>query len=141
MKERKKRRLGQPGGQNNPGQHNASQDQPNDAAERKYQQSVHKARTVMIQVVAAFIFWLFPLILIPVCHMAGEKCPIPTGSTGVPLVTPLLIVLNSLINPVASIIRTPDLRQSLRQYATSIYRALVTMRRGNRVDPLDEQAP
>ncbi|XP_019634947.1 PREDICTED: sphingosine 1-phosphate receptor 1-like, partial [Branchiostoma belcheri] len=138
MKERQKRRLGQPGGQNNPGQ---NQDQPNDAAERKYQQSVHKARTVMIQVVAAFIFWLFPLILIPVCHMAVDNCPIPTRSTGVPLVTPLLVVLNSAINPVASIIRTPDLRQSLRQDAIAIYRTFVTMVRGNRVNPLDEQTP
>ncbi|KAI8487269.1 Gamma-tubulin complex component 5 [Branchiostoma belcheri] len=79
--------------------------------------------------------------MLAVCHMAGENCPIPTRSTGVPLVTPLLVVLNSAINPVASIIRTPDLRQSLRQDATAIYRALVTMIRGNRVDPLDEQAP
>ncbi|KAI8490573.1 hypothetical protein Bbelb_318410 [Branchiostoma belcheri] len=79
--------------------------------------------------------------MLAVCHMAGKKCLIPTGSTGVPLVTPLLVVLNSAINPVASIIRTPDLRKSLRQDATAIYRALVTMVRGNRVNPLDEQTP
>ncbi|KAI8488934.1 Gamma-tubulin complex component 5 [Branchiostoma belcheri] len=79
--------------------------------------------------------------MLAVCHMAGKKCLIPTGSTGVPLVTPLLVVLNSAINPVASIIRTPDLRQSLRQDAAAIYRALVTMVRGNRVNPLDEQTP
>ncbi|XP_019616026.1 PREDICTED: sphingosine 1-phosphate receptor 1-like [Branchiostoma belcheri] len=131
IKERQKRRLGQPGGHND---HNALQDQPNDAAERKYQRSVHKARTVMIQVVAAFIFWLLPIILIPACIKAGEKC-------GLSLLWPLLIAFNSAINPVASIIRTPDLRQSLRRDITTIYQALFTMIRGNRVNPQDEQIP
>ncbi|KAI8486974.1 Gamma-tubulin complex component 5 [Branchiostoma belcheri] len=139
IKERQKRRLGQPGGHND---HNALQDQPNDAAERKYQRSVHKARTVMIQVVAAFIFWLLPMILIPACIKAGEKCPFSTGDTfGVSLLGPLLTAFNSAINPVASIIRTPDLRQSLRRDITTIYRALTTMIRANRVNPQDEQIP
>ncbi|KAI8487015.1 Gamma-tubulin complex component 5 [Branchiostoma belcheri] len=139
IKERQKRRLGQPGGHND---HNALQDQPNDAAERKYQRSVHKARTVMIQVVAAFIFWLLPMILIPACIKAGEKCPFSTGDTfGVSLLGPLLMAFNSAINPVASIIRTPDLRQSLRRDITTIYQALTTMIRGNRVNPQDEQIP
>ncbi|XP_019617072.1 PREDICTED: sphingosine 1-phosphate receptor 1-like [Branchiostoma belcheri] len=140
IKERQKRRLGQPGGQNDPGQNSASQDQPNDAAERKYQKSVQKTRTVLIQVVSAIIFWLVPMIFILSCK-AWEKCPLPTRNTGIPLVAPLLLVLNSAINPVASIIRTPDLRTSLRQDATAIYQALVTMMRGNRVNPQDEQAP
>ncbi|XP_019614640.1 PREDICTED: sphingosine 1-phosphate receptor 1-like [Branchiostoma belcheri] len=139
IKERQKRRLGQAGGHND---HNALQDQPNDAAERKYQRSVHKARTVMIQVVAAFIFWLLPMILIPACIKAGEKCPFSTGDTfGVSLLGPLLMAFNSAINPVASIIRTPDLRQSLRRDITTIYQALTTMIRANRVNPQDEQIP
>ncbi|KAI8520259.1 Gamma-tubulin complex component 5 [Branchiostoma belcheri] len=140
IKERQKRRLGQPGGQNDPGQNSASQDQPNDAAERKYQKSVQKTRTVLIQVVSAIIFWLVPMIFILSCK-AWEKCPLPTRNTGIPLVAPLLLVLNSAINPVASIIRTPDLRTSLRQDAAAIYQALVTMIRGNRVNPQDEQTP
>ncbi|KAI8511593.1 Gamma-tubulin complex component 5 [Branchiostoma belcheri] len=138
IKERQKRRLGQPGGHNDPVQNSASQDQPNDAAERKYQESVQKARTVMIQVVVAFIFWLFPHVFISVCRWPGERCPLPTGPSG----AGLLMVLNSAINPVASIIRSPDLRASLRQDATAIYRALVTViRQGNRVNPQDEQIP
>ncbi|XP_019647050.1 PREDICTED: sphingosine 1-phosphate receptor 3-like [Branchiostoma belcheri] len=138
IKERQKRRLGQPGGHIDPVQNSASQDQPNDAAERKYQESALKARTVMVQVVVAFIFWLFPVIFIPVCRWAGEKCPLPTGPSG----AGLLMVLNSAINPVASVIRSPDLRASLRQDATAVYRALVTVvRRGNRVNPQDEQIP
>ncbi|XP_019618441.1 PREDICTED: sphingosine 1-phosphate receptor 3-like [Branchiostoma belcheri] len=133
IKERQKRRLGQPQGQNN-----ALQDHPNDAAERKYQSSVHKARTVMIQVVAAFIFWLLPFILIPACLKTGEKCPFHNG---ISLSGPLLMSLNSTINPIASIIRTPDLRKSLREDMTTIYQALVTMVRGNRVNPQEEQIP
>ncbi|KAI8503555.1 Gamma-tubulin complex component 5 [Branchiostoma belcheri] len=79
--------------------------------------------------------------LLAVCIETEEKCPFPTGNTGLPSAAPLLVVLNSAINPVASIIRTPDLRQSLRQDVTAIYRALVTMVRGNRVNPQDEQTP
>ncbi|XP_019636078.1 PREDICTED: LOW QUALITY PROTEIN: lysophosphatidic acid receptor 3-like [Branchiostoma belcheri] len=137
IKARQKRRLGQPGGPNNPGQNSAKQDQPNDAAERKYQRSVHKARTVMIQVVAAITFWLLPMIVIPVCRLAGEKCPLPRAETGVAF----MVVLNSAVNPVATIIRTPDLRKTIRQDVTAIHEALVTMMRGNRVNPQDEETP
>ncbi|XP_019647230.1 PREDICTED: sphingosine 1-phosphate receptor 1-like [Branchiostoma belcheri] len=133
IRERQKRRLGQPQGQNR-----ASQNQANDAAERKYQSSVHKARTVMIQVVAAFIFWLLPLILIPACLTAREKCPF---SNGISLSGPLLMSFNSVINPIASIIRTPDLRKSLRGDMTIIYQALFIIVRGNRVNPQEEQIP
>eukprot|EP00058_Branchiostoma_floridae_P008943 XP_002594431.1 hypothetical protein BRAFLDRAFT_72183 [Branchiostoma floridae] len=133
IRKRLKRRLGQPGGQNDPEQNGAGQDQPSDEAERKFQKSMHKARTVMIQVVVAVIFWLLPLILIPVCRAAGEMCPVPSVA--------LLMVLNSAINPIASIIRTPNLRKRIRLDAAAFHQVLVTLIRGNRVNPQVVQPP
>ncbi|KAI8516167.1 Gamma-tubulin complex component 5 [Branchiostoma belcheri] len=77
------------------------------------------------------------LAVIPVCRLAGEKCPLPRAETGVAL----MVVLNSAVNPAATIIRTPDIRKTIRQDVTAIYEALVTMMRGNRVNPQDEETP
>ncbi|KAI8507782.1 Gamma-tubulin complex component 5 [Branchiostoma belcheri] len=138
IKQRQKRRLGQPGGvqDNNPGQNIAGQDQANNdrqaEADRKFKKSVHKARTVMIHVVVAIILWLLPLVVVPICVGDKGNCPLPVA-------IPVLITLNSAINPVAGIVRTPDLRKGIRENVASIHRALVTAIRGNRVNPQGEQ--
>eukprot|EP00058_Branchiostoma_floridae_P013230 XP_002598718.1 hypothetical protein BRAFLDRAFT_95836 [Branchiostoma floridae] len=126
IKKRQKNRLGQPGGQhNNPAQAEI---------DRKFQKSVEKSRTVLIHVVVAFVFWLISFLFIPICK---KMCPPSTGPRGVYVL--LLMTLNAAINPITSTLRTPELRDGLWQNMTDIHRVLVTVFRGNRVDPQDVQ--
>ncbi|KAI8491663.1 Gamma-tubulin complex component 5 [Branchiostoma belcheri] len=124
---------------NNQGQN--GQHQPSNIAnietERKHKRSVQKARTVLVYVVVAFIFWLLPLVLIPICLTRENGCPALDG----PHARAALITVNSAINPIASIIRTPDLRRGIWQTVMDIRRALVTRIRGNPANPQGQQQP
>ncbi|CAH1228999.1 S1PR1 [Branchiostoma lanceolatum] len=147
LKQRQKNRFGQPAGAqplqgNNPTQNRTGQNQPHNlaqnVAERKCQKSLNKIKTVLIHVVVAFTFWFLPLVLIPICQ--DKYCQLPTGPRGMVV----LMTLNSAINPIVSIIRTSELRKGIWKNMTAIYRvlhitALVTMIRGNRDNPQDEQ--
>ncbi|XP_078604068.1 sphingosine 1-phosphate receptor 1-like [Branchiostoma floridae x Branchiostoma japonicum] len=126
IKKRQKNRLGQPEGQHN----NPTQAE----AERKFQKSVEKSRTVLIHVVVAFVFWLISILSIPICK---QMCPPSTGPRGVYVL--LLMTLNAAINPITSTLRTPELRDGLWQNMTDIHRVLVTVFRGNRVNPQNVQ--
>ncbi|XP_019647766.1 PREDICTED: sphingosine 1-phosphate receptor 5-like [Branchiostoma belcheri] len=149
LKQRPKNRTagGQPvqgntlGQRHNPAQNQAGQNQPNNMAqnraERKYQRSLNKIKTVIAHVVVAFIFWLLPLVLFPICRNR-VNCSLPTGPPGIVLI----MTFNSAINPIVSIVCTPDLRKGIRKNMTAIYRgltALVSMIRGNRDNPQDVQ--
>ncbi|XP_078681606.1 cannabinoid receptor 1-like [Branchiostoma floridae x Branchiostoma belcheri] len=132
IRRREKRRLeqaaaGGPQAQG-PGQNNAAQEE----AQRRYEERVYKARTVMIHVVVAFVCWLLALLLFAVCKVLPDSCPRNGVFAG--------ICLNSLINPIATLIRMPDLRNAIWQKLTGIYQTLVTTIRGNRADPQEDQA-
>eukprot|EP00058_Branchiostoma_floridae_P005378 XP_002590866.1 hypothetical protein BRAFLDRAFT_101124 [Branchiostoma floridae] len=135
LKQRQKRRFGPQPQDNNQGQNGTAQVQPRnvaqDEARRKLQRSVQKARTVLIYVVVAFISWLLPLVLIPICLSFEDGCPSIFG----PNARAVLITVNSAINPIASIIRTPDLRKGIWQTVVDIRRVI----QGNRVNPQGEQ--
>eukprot|EP00058_Branchiostoma_floridae_P020910 XP_002606400.1 hypothetical protein BRAFLDRAFT_67651 [Branchiostoma floridae] len=145
VREREKRRLEQAGvppgvqGENGPVQ-NVGGNQPNNAAQeealRKYKARVYKSRTVMIYVVVSFVFWLLPLLLMAVCASHPNMCPGWIGRE----TAFLFFSLNSLINPMATLIRTEELRNAIRQKITGIHQTLVTVMRGNRVDPQGDQA-
>ncbi|XP_078674646.1 sphingosine 1-phosphate receptor 1-like [Branchiostoma floridae x Branchiostoma belcheri] len=144
IKQRQKNRLGQPGQvqppqDNNPAQNVAGNVQPQNAAQneadRKFQRSVEKARTVLIHVVVACIFLIIPLVLTPICDANAEKCPIPAG----PHLFLVFLAFNAIINPIVSIVRTTDLRNAIRENLVAIQQALLTMIRGNRVNPQNEQ--
>ncbi|KAI8514038.1 Retinoblastoma-associated protein [Branchiostoma belcheri] len=133
------RGFGQVGGavsvqHNNLGHHGAGQNLPHntaqDEARRKFRKSVHKARTVMIHVVVAFVFWLFPIVLLFICTKV-ETCLV--GSW--PYLIALVMTLNSLINPVSSIVRTPELRKGIWQSVAAIPQAFIAVTRRNDVDP------
>ncbi|KAI8506102.1 Gamma-tubulin complex component 5 [Branchiostoma belcheri] len=118
VKQRQKRRFGQQP-RNNLGQNGTGQHQPHNIAqneaERKFKKSVQKARTVLIYVVVAFIFWLLPVVLLPICQ---RECPLIAG----PHERAVMLTFNSAINPIASIIRTPDLRRGIWQTVMDIRR-------------------
>ncbi|XP_019622286.1 PREDICTED: uncharacterized protein LOC109468482 [Branchiostoma belcheri] len=139
LKERRGRRFGaQLGEGNNHGQNGPRQ--PNNIAqieaERRHKRSVQKARTVLTYVVVAFVFWLLPLVLIPICLTLEGGCP----ALDSPHARAALITVNSAINPIASITRTPDLRRGILQTVTDIGRALVSrIRRGNPANPQGQQ--
>ncbi|KAI8514710.1 Gamma-tubulin complex component 5 [Branchiostoma belcheri] len=135
IRQREKRRLAQAAagghqasGVNGPGQNNAAQEE----AHRKYEERVYKARTVMIHVVVAFACWLLPLLLFVFCRVLPDFCPNNGVFSG--------ICLNSLINPIATLIRTPDLRSAIWQKLTGVHQTLVTVIRRNRADPQEDQA-
>eukprot|EP00058_Branchiostoma_floridae_P004179 XP_002589667.1 hypothetical protein BRAFLDRAFT_64031 [Branchiostoma floridae] len=111
-------------------QHNIAQEE----AELKYQKSVHKAGTVVIQVVLALIFWILPLVFIAICLIDIKKCPLQNG----PNEMAILWTLNSLINPIAGIVRTPELRKGVRQNCAAVCRAVVTAVQGNDVETQNE---
>ncbi|XP_066265655.1 sphingosine 1-phosphate receptor 1-like [Branchiostoma lanceolatum] len=145
IKQRRKRRLGQ-GGAPQPLQNNINQGQniavvgqhQNNAQEetdRKFRKSVRKAGTVMIQVVVALFFWILPLVFIAICLVDVKRCPLQKG----PNQLAILWTLNSIINPIASIARTPDLRKGIWQNFMAIHRIVVTVLRRSRTDPLHEQ--
>ncbi|KAI8500888.1 Gamma-tubulin complex component 5 [Branchiostoma belcheri] len=144
IRQRQKNRLGQPVETqplqgNNPAQNVAGNPQARNAAQneadRKFQRSVRKARTVLIHVMVACIFLLVPLALGPICDTIGEKCTLPIS----PQFAVLVLTLNSVINPIVSIVRTPDLRKGIWEKLTAIQRALRTVMRGNRVNPQEDQ--
>ncbi|XP_019627006.1 PREDICTED: uncharacterized protein LOC109471917 [Branchiostoma belcheri] len=141
LKQRQKKRFeAQLPNQSNQGQNGQHQPRTiaNIEAERKHKRSVQKARTVLIYVVVAFIFWLLPLVLIPICLTRENGCPALDG----PHARAALITVNSAINPIASIIRTPDLRRGIWQTVVDIRRALVTRIRGNpAANPQGQQQP
>ncbi|XP_019616233.1 PREDICTED: G-protein coupled receptor 6-like [Branchiostoma belcheri] len=126
IKRREKRRLEL--------QHNSSgQNQPhNKAAQRQYKERVYKAGTVMIHVVVAFVFWLFPIAFSFVC-LSVHECAASIWL----LMLFLVMTWNSAINPVASIVRMPELRKGLWQSVMAIPGAFVAMRGGNNVDAKD----
>eukprot|EP00058_Branchiostoma_floridae_P002350 XP_002587838.1 hypothetical protein BRAFLDRAFT_94092 [Branchiostoma floridae] len=146
IRDREKRRLEQAGvppgveGENGPVQNIAGGNQPNNAAQeealRKYEARVYKSRTVMIYVVVAFVFWLVPLLLMAVCSRYPSTCARWIG----PEILFSFYSLNSIINPMATLIRTEELRDAIRQKMTGIHQTLVTVMRGNRVDPQGDQA-
>eukprot|EP00058_Branchiostoma_floridae_P004855 XP_002590343.1 hypothetical protein BRAFLDRAFT_76603 [Branchiostoma floridae] len=75
---------------------------------REYEKNVHRAQTVMIHAVVAFIAVVVPRIaVVSTCHLDLKTCLMVTGPGGLVV----LFVLNSAVNPIASIIRTPDLRE------------------------------
>ncbi|XP_019646537.1 PREDICTED: sphingosine 1-phosphate receptor 1-like [Branchiostoma belcheri] len=129
IRRRERRRLEQAaaGGPQAPGVNPAQEE-----AQRKYEERVHKARTVMIHVVVAFVCWLLALLFFAVCKVLPDSCPRNGVFAG--------ICLNSFINPIATLIRMPDLRTAIWQKLMSIYQTLVTVIRGNRVDPQEDQA-
>eukprot|EP00058_Branchiostoma_floridae_P010379 XP_002595867.1 hypothetical protein BRAFLDRAFT_84235 [Branchiostoma floridae] len=145
LREREKRRLEQAGvplgapGENGPVQNVEGGDQPNNAAQeeaqRKYEARVYRSRTVMIHVVVAFVFWLLPLLLMAVCRSHPDMCPTRIGT-----VIFSSFSLNSLINPMATLYRTAELRDAIWQKLTGIHQTLVTVIRGNRVNPQEDQA-
>ncbi|XP_066292932.1 sphingosine 1-phosphate receptor 1-like [Branchiostoma lanceolatum] len=143
IRNREKRRLEQAGvplgapGENGPVQNVEGGDQPKNAAQeeaqRKYKERVYKARTVMIHVLMSFAFWLLPLLLVAVCQFLPDICPSKRG--------PYMFAcfsLNSVINPMATLIRTADLRNAIHQKLTGVHQTLVTMMRGNRVNPQED---
>eukprot|EP00058_Branchiostoma_floridae_P026477 XP_002611968.1 hypothetical protein BRAFLDRAFT_91853 [Branchiostoma floridae] len=142
IRQREKRRLEQAGvppgapGENGPGpvQNMEGGVQPNNAAQeeaqRKYEARVHKSKTVMIHVVVSFVFWWLPLLFLAVCRTRCEIGPLILSSFS----------LNSLINPMATLVRTEELRNAIWQKLTGIHQTLVTVIRGNRVDPQEDQA-
>jgi len=141
IRQREKRRLEQAGvplgapGENGPVQNVEGVVQPNNAAQeeaqRKYEARVYRSRTVMIHVVVALIFWLLPLLLLAVCrnHPDCRIGPVIFSSFS----------LNSLFNPMATLYRTAELRDAIWQKLTGIHQTLVTVIRGNRVDPQEDQ--
>ncbi|XP_035686284.1 sphingosine 1-phosphate receptor 1-like [Branchiostoma floridae] len=141
LKQRQKNRFGQLTGAqpiqgNSSTQNRVGQNQPHNLAqkeaERKDQKSLNKIKTVLTYVGFAFMAWLLPLVLTSLCH--DGNCLLPTGARGMVV----LITLNSAINPIVSLVRTPDLRKAVWQNMTAIYRvptALVTMIRGNLDNP------
>ncbi|XP_019632660.1 PREDICTED: uncharacterized protein LOC109476218 [Branchiostoma belcheri] len=135
VKQRQKRRFGQQPrnnlGQNGTGQHQSHNIAQNEA-ERKFKKSVQKARTVLIYVVVAFIFWLLPVVLLPICQ---RECPLIAG----PHERAVMLTFNSAINPVASIVRTPDLRRGIWQTVMDIRRVLVSRIRRNPANPQVQQ--
>eukprot|EP00058_Branchiostoma_floridae_P020881 XP_002606371.1 hypothetical protein BRAFLDRAFT_67615 [Branchiostoma floridae] len=143
IREREKRRLEQagvpPGAQNGPVQ-NMGGNQPNNAAQeealRKYEARMYKSRTVMIYVVVAFVVWLLPLPMMAVCISHANTCARWIGRD----ILYSFFTLNSLINPIATLIRTEELRDAIWQKMTGIHQKLVTVMRGNRVDPQGDQA-
>ncbi|XP_019617388.1 PREDICTED: sphingosine 1-phosphate receptor 1-like [Branchiostoma belcheri] len=144
IRQRQKNRLGQPVETqplqgNNPAQNVAgnprAQNVVQNEADRKFQRSVRKARTVLIHVMVACIFLLVPLALGPICDTLGEKCTLPVS----PQFAVLVLTLNSVINPIVSIVRTPDLRKAIWEKLVAIQRALRTVMRGNRVNPQEDQ--
>eukprot|EP00058_Branchiostoma_floridae_P000840 XP_002586328.1 hypothetical protein BRAFLDRAFT_108983 [Branchiostoma floridae] len=146
IRQREKRRLEQAGvppgapGENGPVQNMEGGVQPNNAAQeeaqRKYEARVYKSRTVMIYVVVAWVFWLLPLLLTAVCASHPGMC---TPWIGGEMVFSFFS-LNSLVNPIATLFRTEELRDAIWQKMTGIHQTLVTVIRGNRVDPQGDQA-
>eukprot|EP00058_Branchiostoma_floridae_P000935 XP_002586423.1 hypothetical protein BRAFLDRAFT_107702 [Branchiostoma floridae] len=146
IRDREKRRLEQAGvppgveGENGPVQNIVGGNQPNNAAQeealRKYEARVYRSRTVMIYVVVAFVFWLVPLLLMAVCSRYPSTCARWIG----PEILFSFYSLNSIINPMATLIRTEELRNAIWQKMTGIHQTLVTAIRGNRVDPQGDQA-
>eukprot|EP00058_Branchiostoma_floridae_P018694 XP_002604183.1 hypothetical protein BRAFLDRAFT_73473 [Branchiostoma floridae] len=140
IRERRKTRLGQAGATsgNNPGPSGEGGGQPGNAAQdeanRKFERSVHKARTVMILVAVAFVFWFLPLLVVPVmCVSRKDVCPVNGWGEEA------FVCLNSLINPIATLIRTPDLRREIWRRLTAVCQALVAVIRGNRGSPQEDQ--
>ncbi|XP_066266078.1 sphingosine 1-phosphate receptor 1-like [Branchiostoma lanceolatum] len=136
IREREHRRLEQAiasahqaSGENSSGQNNAAQEEAN----RKFEERVYKARTVMIHVVVSFLFWLLPLLLVAVCRFSPDICPRRNGMFAG-------FSLNSFINPLATLIRTADIRNAIWQRLTGVRQTLVTVIRGNRVNPQEDQA-
>ncbi|XP_019632480.1 PREDICTED: sphingosine 1-phosphate receptor 1-like [Branchiostoma belcheri] len=126
IREREKKRLEQAGSTN------AAQQE----ALRRYEERVYKARTVMIHVILAFTFWLLPLLIYvyyAVCRSAPGRCPTRTGIFAG-------ICLNSLINPIATLLRTSDLRKAIWDKVTGVHQTIVRVIRGNRAHPQDDQA-
>eukprot|EP00058_Branchiostoma_floridae_P009573 XP_002595061.1 hypothetical protein BRAFLDRAFT_90169 [Branchiostoma floridae] len=141
IREREKRRLEQAGvPPGAPGENGPVQIQPNNAAQeeaqRKYEARVYKSRTVMIYVVVAFVFWLLPVLLMAVCLSHADTCARWIRWD----VLSSLFSLNSLINPIATLIRTAELRDAIWQKLTGIHQKLVVVIRGNRVGPQGAQA-
>ncbi|XP_019627878.1 PREDICTED: sphingosine 1-phosphate receptor 1-like [Branchiostoma belcheri] len=83
-----------------------------DEARRKFQRTLHRARTVMIHVVVAFVFWLLSSLFVAVCLV------IPNMRLG----AFACMCANSFINPIATLVRTPDLRQGIWQKLTRSHR-------------------
>ncbi|XP_035697318.1 uncharacterized protein LOC118430512 [Branchiostoma floridae] len=121
IRKREKRRLEQAtSDQNREGgtqQNNVAQDK----ALQKFRKNVHKARTVMIHVVVSFACWLLAAVLVVLCVTWPDMCP--SNQSSVYAAT----CLNSAINPVATLIRTPDLRKAIWRKLRGIYRVFVTL--------------
>ncbi|XP_019620838.1 PREDICTED: uncharacterized protein LOC109467333 [Branchiostoma belcheri] len=73
---------------------------------RKLERTVHRARTVMLHVVVAFVFWLLSCILVAICRIGPGMCPGRNGAFA-------CICANSFISPMATLVRTPNLRQAI----------------------------
>eukprot|EP00058_Branchiostoma_floridae_P003964 XP_002589452.1 hypothetical protein BRAFLDRAFT_80153 [Branchiostoma floridae] len=144
IRERRKTRLGQAGAmsENNPGPsgegggrsgEGGGQPVVQDEANRKFERSVHKARTVMLLVAMAMVLWLLLLLTVPMfCIIRKDLCPVGKGEE-------VFVCLNSLINPIATLIRTPDLRREIWRRLTAVRQVLVAVIRGNSVNPQEDQ--
>ncbi|KAI8518745.1 Gamma-tubulin complex component 5 [Branchiostoma belcheri] len=93
-------------------------------AQRKLDSSARKARTVMILVTLAFVFWLLGFTALPlglVCIRNRDVCSPAAFTSGMIF----MMVLNSALNPLANIIRMADLRNEIWQQLTGPYRGCV----------------
>eukprot|EP00058_Branchiostoma_floridae_P005634 XP_002591122.1 hypothetical protein BRAFLDRAFT_105536 [Branchiostoma floridae] len=101
-------------------------------ARRKFEGIVHRAKTVMIHVVVAFFFWLLPCILVAICRIRPDLCPSKAGIFA-------SICANSVTNPLATLIRTPDLRKVIWQKLTKFRRTVFSVFIRNRAIEEEEQ--
>ncbi|XP_035665176.1 sphingosine 1-phosphate receptor 2-like [Branchiostoma floridae] len=137
IRQMEKRRLQQASRENGPVQNRDGGNPENNGsqleAQRKYEERVHKSRTVMIHVVICFLFWLLPLLLVAVCWSSQDFCP-----RSIELFTG--VTLNSLINPIATLIRIKGVRDTIWRKLADIYRTLVGAIQRNIVNPQEDRA-
>ncbi|KAI8503195.1 Gamma-tubulin complex component 5 [Branchiostoma belcheri] len=96
----------------------ASQNNVDQDTRRKFEKSAENAKTVMLHVAVALSFWLLAIMIIPICNVYRDTCPRMN-------VVVAVVCLNSAINPIATLLRTPALKKTLGKKLNSIYRVFV----------------
>ncbi|XP_066295331.1 5-hydroxytryptamine receptor 1F-like [Branchiostoma lanceolatum] len=86
-----------------------------DEVSKRFQSSIHKARTVMIFAIVAVVFWVLALMVMSAKWVLQKVCPEKNLHQQVLPWAVWAFCLNSVVNPLAGISRLADLRESIGQ--------------------------